>query len=57
MSKIAISMYEIHCDNKKPKNVFEKILYKIWLFSGVSPSCMLVYLSYKHEKEMLTGDK
>ena len=42
--------YAIFCGDYIPKNIFEKIYYKLWLMCGVSPSGLLQYCQYKSEK-------
>lgn len=37
--------YAILCGNAVPKNIFEKIGYKLWRFCGVSPSGLVEYQS------------
>lgn len=44
--------YEIFCGERKAKNIFEKIIYKIWLSCGVSPSKLMSYCLNKEILEM-----
>ncbi len=49
--------YAIFCGNAKPKNILEKIRYKIWLMLDVSPSKLLIYMSDKLEEDISNEKK
>ena len=36
--------YKHYVEKTKPKNIFKKVAYKIWLWCGVSPSGLGAYL-------------
>lgn len=36
-------MFEIFFEERKPKNVFELVEYRIWRFLGISPSKLVLY--------------
>ena len=37
--------YKHYIERTKPKGIFKKIIYKIWLMCGVSPSGIIDYLN------------
>ena len=39
--------YAIFCGDYKPKNIFEKIYYKLWFMCDVSPSGLVIYCNDK----------
>lgn len=44
--------YEVFCKDRKLKNNFEKVIYKIWLNCGVSPSILLDYCFERDMKKI-----
>ena len=46
--------YEVFCEDRKLKNIFEKVIYKMWLMCGVCPSPLLSYL---FERDMWKIDR
>lgn len=53
--------YEVFFKDRKLKNIFEKIIYKMWLMCGVRSSALLSYLferdMWKIDKEFKINEK
>ena len=44
--------YEVFFKDRELKNIFEKIIYKMWLMCGVSPSILLDYCFERDMKKI-----
>lgn len=43
--------YKHLIEKTKPKNIFKRIYYKLWLWCGVSPSGLLIYQVEKEREK------
>lgn len=52
-----MNCYAIFCKDAKAKNNLEKLVYKLWLMSGVNPSCLTIYIEENNPPYRVENEK